>query len=69
MEEPGIQTEKIVTKKQAIPTLNRFRHEIKSYEFDVNLRKLNITLLMASPPVFLVSATYWQQISCQGSIS
>ena len=41
-----------MTKKQAILTLDRFRHEIKNFEFDVNFRKLNITLLMASPPVF-----------------
>ena len=26
--------------------------------FDVNFRKLNITLIMTSPPVFLVSVTY-----------
>ena len=43
--------------KQAIPTLDRFRPEIKNYEFDVNCRKFNITLLIASLPVFLVSAT------------
>ena len=37
--------------------------KLKNYEFDVNCRKFNITLLMASAPVFLVSATYREQIS------
>ena len=30
----------------------------KKKDFDVNFRKLNITLIMTSPPVFLVSVTY-----------
>ena len=66
-----VSRQKDYDKKQAIefpiPTLDR--PEIRNYEFDVNCRKLNITLLMTSPPVFLVSATYRQQISCQQSKS